>query len=110
VPAAGEDLLAAALREFEEETGHRPRGKPVPLGMVRQAGGKIVHAWAVEDDLDPAEVRSNLCEIEWPPRSGRRVTIPEIDRAEWFDLATARRKILTGQAPLLDRFEQIGNE
>ena len=99
--AAGEDPLAAALREFEEETGHAPSGETLALEPVRQASGKLVHAWAVRGDLDPERVRSNTFTLEWPPRSGRRQEFPEIDRAAWFTLAEARAKILAGQADLL---------
>ncbi|WP_046866185.1 NUDIX domain-containing protein [Microvirga massiliensis] len=99
----GEDPQAAALREFEEETGVRPSGSAVFIGEIRQSGGKRVMAFAVEGDLDPAIIRSNQFEMEWPPRSGRRQSFPEIDEARWFGLEEARIKILVGQAPLLDR-------
>jgi predicted NUDIX family NTP pyrophosphohydrolase len=98
-----ESPLAAARREFTEETGHSPNGEFTPLGNARQPGGKIVHIWAVEDDWDTAELRSNAFEIEWPPRSGRRQTFPEIDKAAWFSLAEAREKILKGQSVFIDR-------
>ena len=101
-----EDPLACALREFEEELGRRPVGEPVALGQVRQLGGKTVHAFALEGDLDAATIRSNHFEMEWPPRSGRRRSFPEVDRAEWFGLDEARRKINPGQVPLLDRLGQ----
>lgn len=100
-PAPGEDPLAAALREFEEETGHRPSGDPLPLTPVRQAGGKVVHAWALEGDLDPARLVSNRFTMEWPRGSGRMAEFPEVDRGAWFSLEEAERKILSGQAPLL---------
>jgi predicted NUDIX family NTP pyrophosphohydrolase len=99
-----EDPLAAARREVQEETGAVPGGTFLALAPVRQAGGKIVQAWAVESDLDPADIRSNTFEIEWPPRSGRRRTFPEIDRAAWFTIPVARAKILRGQLPLIDEF------
>lgn len=100
----GEELFAAARREFEEETGVPVRASSfVSLGHVRQRAGKIVHAWAFEGDCDPAQVRSNTFEMEWPPRSGRRRAFPEIDRAAFFDPDTARRKILPAQAPFIDR-------
>jgi predicted NUDIX family NTP pyrophosphohydrolase len=102
----GEDLLAAAKREFEEELGAAPAGEFVPLGSVKQKGGKVVHAWAVEGELDVAAVKSNTFELEWPPRSGKRQAFPEVDRAAWFDLATARGKINAGQAPLIDALER----
>lgn len=97
----GEDLLAAARREFGEETGLAPAAEPIPLPPVRQSGGKTVHAFAVEAEIDPASVRSNTFRLEWPPRSGRVREFPEVDRAAWFDLATAREKIHKGQAPVL---------
>ena len=101
----GEDVLAAARREVEEETGAKPSGPFVALDPVRQAGGKVVFAWAVESDFDPATLRSNVFEMEWPPRSGRRQAFPEVDRAEWFSLEKAARKILKGQLPLLRQLE-----
>jgi predicted NUDIX family NTP pyrophosphohydrolase len=101
-----ETPLAAAKREFAEETGHRPRGKSFPLGEAKQPGGKIVHVWAVQEDWDAANLRSNTFEIEWPPRSGRRQKFPELDRAAWFDIAEAKMKILKGQAVFLDRLLQ----
>jgi predicted NUDIX family NTP pyrophosphohydrolase len=102
-----EDPLACALREFEEETGTRLEGdEVVELGSVRQRGGKQVTAWAVAGDLDAATVRSNTFAMEWPPRSGREAEFPEIDRAEWFDLAVAREKLVPAQAELIDRLVQ----
>lgn len=103
---AAEDDLGAAIREFAEETGIHLDGAFLPLGEIRQKGGKRVVAFAHEADIDPAAVRSNTCEIEWPPRSGRKLTIPEIDRVEWFDLPQARRKILESQRPLLETLAQ----
>jgi predicted NUDIX family NTP pyrophosphohydrolase len=102
----GEEPLAVALREFEEETGnHPPPGELVPLGEVRQRGGKVVTAWAAPGDLDPATITSNTFTVEWPPRSGTRREFPEVDRAGWFDLATAREKLVPAQAELLDRLQ-----
>ena len=102
-----EDAVIAARREFEEETGTPPPDGPtLDLGEVRQSGGKRVTAWAVEGDLDPSAVKSNTFLLEWPPRSGRRQEFPEIDRARWFDLDTARRKIVKGQVTLVDRLEE----
>ncbi|HYD74516.1 NUDIX domain-containing protein [Ramlibacter sp.] len=101
----GEDVFAAALREFEEETGCSPSGPFIDLGEVRQKSGKRVRAWAFEADFDPARLRCNLFEIEWPPRSGQRRQFPEIDRAEWFTLDAARRKLLAAQHPFLERLE-----
>jgi len=100
---SGEDPLAAARRELGEEIGFVPDGAAVPLGSLRQSGGKLVHAWAVEADFDPAQLRSNTFAIEWPPRSGRQCEFPEVDRAAWFSLARAREKILASQRPFLDR-------
>jgi predicted NUDIX family NTP pyrophosphohydrolase len=100
----GDDPLACARREFEEETGHpAPGAGLVELGEVRQRGGKVVTAWAAPGDLDPDTVRSNTFTMEWPPRSGVQRTFPEVDRAGWFDLDTARGKLTSGQAELLDR-------
>ena len=98
----GEDPLSAARREFAEELGAPPGDGPfTPLPAVRQKGGKTVLAWSVVGDLDVATVRSNTVEIDWPPRSGKRLTIPEVDRAEWFDLTTAATKINAAQAAWL---------
>ena len=103
----GEDLLAAARREFEEETGHPlPEGPAIELGEIRQKSGKRVLAWAVEGDLDTKTAVSNSFEMEWPPRSGRTREFPEIDRVEWFGLEDAREKIKASQAPFLDRLER----
>lgn len=100
----GEDPLAVACREFEEETGHPvPATAFVDLGEIRQRAGKVVRVWAAEGDLDPATVVSNTFTLEWPPRSGRTAEFPEIDRAAWFDLAAARDKIVQGQVTALDR-------
>lgn len=101
-----EDVAAVARREFAEETGHKlPDGPMRKLGEIRQKGGKVVLAWAVEGDLDPDTAVSNTFEMEWPPRSGRTQTFPEIDRVAWFDLPEARGKIMAAQAPFLDRLE-----
>ena len=101
----GEELLAAAQREFAEETGVQATGPFLPLGAVRQRSGKQVHAWAWEGDADPARVTSNTMKAEWPRGSGSWITFPEVDRCEWFDLPTARTKLLAAQAELLDRLE-----
>ena len=98
-----EDSAAAALREFEEELGTVPAGELTPLGEIRQKGGKIVEAFAVQGDLDTSRIVSNSFECEWPPRSGRTHSFPEVDRAEWFTIAAAREKLLESQWPLLDR-------
>ena len=99
----GEDPLSAARREFEEETGFPAPQNCLALGEVKQAGGKIVIAWAAEGDCDPAKLVSNQCRLEWPPRSGRMIEIPEIDRAAWFPLGDAQERILKSQQPFLDR-------
>jgi predicted NUDIX family NTP pyrophosphohydrolase len=105
---ADEEPLAAARREFVEELGAPPQanGAPVALVPVRQAGGKLVMAWALEGDFDVAALCSNTFELEWPPRSGRRREFPEVDRAEWCHLDDARIKLLAGQRPLLDQLVQ----
>jgi predicted NUDIX family NTP pyrophosphohydrolase len=100
----GEEAWAVARREFEEETGHpAPDGDPIELGEIRQKGGKVVEAWALEGDLDPATAQSNTFPFEWPPRSGTWITIPEIDRVEWFAPDEARRRIKETQIPFIDR-------
>jgi len=103
----GEDALTAARREFAEETGLSVEGDFRALPPCKPPGGKVVRAFAVEGDADPASVKSNLFELEWPPRSGRRQQFPEVDRAAWFPLATARQKIHKGQLPLLDALERL---
>lgn len=104
----GEDPADAARREFAEELGLALSGTLEPLGEIRQKAGKRVVGFACEGELDVADIRSNSFEIEWPPRSGRRQAFPEVDRAEWFDLDTAREKIVPGQVPFLDRLESLG--
>ena len=100
----GEDAFAVALREFEEELGTPvPAETFLPLGEVKQAGGKVFTAWAAEGDLDAAAAHSNTFSLEWPPRSGRFQDFPEIDRAAWFPVDEARTKLVRGQVPLLDR-------
>jgi predicted NUDIX family NTP pyrophosphohydrolase len=102
----GEEARACALRELEEELGSSlglSAEQLVELGSVRQKSGKIVHCWAAEADFDPAELRSNTFEMEWPPRSGARREFPEVDRAEWFEPEAARQKINPAQAELIDR-------
>jgi predicted NUDIX family NTP pyrophosphohydrolase len=104
-----EDPLEVAIREFREELGVDPpeAQNPTFLGEVRQPGGKLVSAWALPGDLEVETVRSNTFTMEWPPRSGRTAEFPEVDRAGWFDLETARRKLLAGQLGLLDRFAEL---
>jgi predicted NUDIX family NTP pyrophosphohydrolase len=104
---AGEDPLAAARREFEEELGSPVSGEFIELAPIRQASGKVVQAWAVEGDFDPATFTSGTFSMEWPPRSGRQQQFPEVDRAEWFTLQDAKRKINKAQIPLLDRVSSL---
>lgn len=106
----GEDLVDVARREFLEETGHPPPAAgAIPLGTIRQRGGKLVHAWALPGDLDAAAAHSNTFSLEWPPGSGRLEAFPEIDRVGWFDLAEARRRLKDAQVPFLDRLlEALG--
>ena len=109
---AGESLESVARREFEEEAGHAvPDGTMIDLGQITQKGGKVVVAWGVEGDLDPAAATSNTFEVEWPPRSGRMEAFPELDRVEWFDLPSARAAVREAQRPLLDRLEdELGGD
>jgi len=105
-PSPGEDPWVTARREFAEELGvPAPDGRPVPLGDVKQSGGKVVTAWALEGDLDASAIASNLVEIAWPPRSGRTLMVPELDRAGWFAPDEARRLVVTAQAAFVDRLE-----
>jgi predicted NUDIX family NTP pyrophosphohydrolase len=104
-PEPDEEALAAAKREFAEETGLAPKGPFIPLGTVRQTGGKHVHGFAFEGDCDPASITSNSFEMEWPPHSGKMQSFPEIDRAAWFGLAEAHGKINKAQAAFLDALE-----
>ena len=103
----GEDDLAAARREFEEETGLRPAGPFLPLGSITQKGGKVVHAWAFEGDAEPATIRSNSFRMEWPPRSGKQVEFAEVDRAGFFGIDEAERKINPAQVPLVEALERL---
>jgi predicted NUDIX family NTP pyrophosphohydrolase len=99
----GEDPLQTAVREFTEETGFTPTGPYVPLGHITQRGGKLVHAWAFEGDCDPARLTSVTAQVEWPPRSGRYIEVPELDRVAFFSIADAKRVINVAQIELLDR-------
>jgi predicted NUDIX family NTP pyrophosphohydrolase len=101
-----EEPLAAARREFEEETGVKPEGDFIPLTPIKQRSGKLVHAWAFEGDCDPSKVKSNTFQIEWPPKSGRYETCPEIDRAGFFKLAQAKKKIMPAQFSFLEELER----
>jgi len=101
----GEEPLAAAQREFHEETGFGVHPPFLELGSVRQRSGKVVRAWAFEGDCDPTQLVSNTCQIEWPPRSGKRMEIPEVDRGEWFTLVQAAAYIREEQRPLLLRLQ-----
>ena len=106
----GEDRLAAAQREFLEETGITPQGPFLPLGAVKQKSGKVVHAWAWEGDADASIATSNTMRTEWPRGSGRWITFPEVDRCEWFDTISARQKINAAQAELIARLELLLSE
>jgi predicted NUDIX family NTP pyrophosphohydrolase len=100
-----EPPLKAAQREFEEETGIMPKGKFIELRPVKQKSGKTVYAWALESDIDASSIKSNLFEMEWPPKSGKKASFPEIDRAAWFDIATGKEKINAYQVNLLEQLE-----
>lgn len=102
-----EDPLEAARREFQEETGQEIDGSFLPLKPIKQAGGKTVHAWAVQGDIDPERIQSNTFTMEWPKGSGRQKEFPEVDRAEWFGIEEARRRILPGQAGFLDELVDL---
>ena len=103
----GEDALAAARREFEEETGFEAAGEMHELGTVKQKSGKVIRAWAFAGNCDPAQMKSNTCEIEWPPRTGRYITIPEVDAGRWFGLEEARTSIREEQRALLDALNRL---
>jgi len=103
----GEDMLETAKREFEEETSVKPIGPFTALTPIKQKGGKIVHAWAFKGDCDPAKIVSNSFSMEWPPKSGRQMDFPEIDKANFFDMAAARRKIKAAQMALIEECQQI---
>jgi predicted NUDIX family NTP pyrophosphohydrolase len=102
-----EDPLTAATREFQEETGFSVEGPFVSIGSIKQSSGKVVQAWACEGDLDASAIQSNSFRLEWPPRSGKFQDFPEADRAEWFSLIMARKKILKVQMPFLEKLERL---
>ena len=101
-----EDPFTVAKREFEEETGYRAEGDFIPLAPIRQPGGKVVTAWAIEGDCDADAIRSNNFTMEWPPRSGRKTEFPEVDKAGWFPVSTAMRKLLKGQTDLIEQLSK----
>ncbi len=103
----GEEPLAVALREFNEETGAEINGAFIPLDPLRQPGGKFIYAWAVRADFEPSKLKSNSFRMEWPPRSGRQKEFPEVDRAGWFSIEAAKKKILSGQHGFLTQLQQI---
>jgi len=105
--ADNEDEEEAAKREFEEETGMKINTNLIPLKPIRQKNGKTVVAWAVNQDIDPSGIVSNLFEIEWPPKSGKHQQFPEMDRAEWFPVSVAKEKVVAGQAALIEELEEI---
>jgi len=102
----GQDPLKTAIREFHEETGAKISGDFIALFPVRQTGGNLVHAFALEHDFDPAKLKSNKFEMEWPPRSGRMQEFPEVDRADWFDFQTAKQKLNPSQSAFIDQLAQ----
>lgn len=102
-----EDPLAAACREFAEETGIVPQGPFLPLGEIRQKAGKLVHAWAWEGEADPSAIQSNICSVQFPPGSGKWISVPEVDRCAWFPLLEARKKINPAQVELLERLAAL---
>ncbi len=102
-----EDPLQAARREFQEETGFRSEGRFIPLGSQKQSSGKVITAWAVEGDCNADAIRSNTFSIQWPPKSGRQQSFPEVDRAGWFSIETAKKKIVKGQVPFIQALVRI---
>ena len=103
----GEEPLNVAIREFKEETGQEIGGNFYELQPVKQKAGKIIKAWAVEGDIDPTAIESNTFEIEWPPKSGKKKILPEVDKAEWFTVKAAAEKINPGQLPLIEELQQM---
>jgi len=105
--ADDEQPLSAATREFQEETGFSMEGNFMPLAPLKQRSGKLVYAWALEGDCDAGAIKSNLFSMEWPPRSGKRQEYPEVDRASWFNLDSAKRRIVPGQIAFLEELQQM---
>ena len=107
---ADEDVLTAAKREFEEELGRNVSAKDfLELSPVKSKSGKIVHAFAAEEDFDTTNIKSNLCWVDWPPRSGKQIEVPEVDQAEWFDVETAKKKIIGYQLPLVEELAKMSD-
>ena len=106
----GEDLFEAAIREFKEELGSSVTGKAIPLKPLRQPSGKIIYAWGVNGDFDTTTLKSNTFSMEWPPKSGQQREFPEVDRAAWFEIEEAKRKIHQGQVPLMEELERMVSE
>ena len=102
-----EDALKAARREFEEETGFLPTGRFIRLDAIKQPSGKLIHAWAFEGDLDARKIKSNTFSIEWPPNSGKQREFPEVDRAEWLAIETAKEKIIKGQVGFIEELQRV---
>lgn len=102
-----EEPLAAAKREFQEETGQQADGEFISIGSIKQKSGKTVYAWAVEGDIDHKTIISNVFDLEWPPRSGKMIYVPEVDKAGWFDVEIAKQKINPAQIPLIERLNNI---
>lgn len=106
----GEDLFEAAIREFKEELGSSVTGEAIPLKPLRQPSGKIIYAWGVNGDFDTTTLKSNTFSMEWPPKSGQQREFPEVDRAAWFEIVAAKRKIHQGQVPLIEELERMVSE
>ena len=109
-PAQNEDLLEAAKREFKEETGFHVSGKFIELSPIKQKSGKLVYVWALEKDVDAEKIKSNLFELEWPPKSGKKRSFPEVDKAAWFSIEEAKEKINPAQAALIDQLKSVINK
>ena len=105
-PDEDEEILPAAIREMEEETGFKAKGNFIPLAPVKQKSGKIIYAFALQSEFEPENLKSNTCNVEWPPRSGKKLEIPEVDKAEWFSFEEAQEKIVKGQVPILTELKE----